>query len=200
MRVSKRHSRASPCSPAVRRSRTPRRSPTQTSTRSKALARKHLLLSSAGPNEEARVLMLETVREYARELLDGANDEAEMRARHCRRYLDLATQSERHVFRRSEPEWLSRLETEIDNIRAALDWPLDGNRNSRCASPACWGSTGRPHAVRTRASVGCARRSRPPAPRPRSAIARGVGSSLLLCWASRTVGTTPKPPERTGSR
>jgi non-specific serine/threonine protein kinase len=88
------------------------------------LARKHLLLRAAGPSGEARVVMLETVREYARELLDTARDETETRARHCRRYLDLATQAERHFFTHAEPEWLSRLETEIDNMRAALDWSL----------------------------------------------------------------------------
>ena len=89
------------------------------------LVRKHLLRRSAGPGSEARLLMLETVREYARELLDAAQDETAVRARHCRRYLGLATQAERHLFTHREPEWLTRLETEIDNIRTALDWALD---------------------------------------------------------------------------
>jgi predicted ATPase len=88
------------------------------------LARKHLLLRSPTPNAEARLVMLETVREYARELLDTAEDESETRSRHGRRYLDLATEAQRHLFTHAEPEWLSRLETEIDNIRAALDWAL----------------------------------------------------------------------------
>ena len=89
------------------------------------LARKHLLLRLPVASGEARLVMLETVREYARELLDAADEETETRSRHCRRYLDLATRAERHLFTHTEPEWLSRLETEIDNIRAALDWSLD---------------------------------------------------------------------------
>jgi tetratricopeptide (TPR) repeat protein len=89
------------------------------------LARKHLLLRSAGPNGEGRLAMLETVREYSRELLDAGAEETDTSRRHCRRYLDLATQAERHLFTRTQPEWLSRLESEIDNIRAALDWALE---------------------------------------------------------------------------
>jgi len=88
------------------------------------LARKHLLVRSVGTDGEPRLVMLETVREYARELLDAAEDEAETRLRHWRRYFDLATRAERHLFTHSEPEWFRRLETEIDNIRAALDWSL----------------------------------------------------------------------------
>jgi hypothetical protein len=45
------------------------------------LARKHLLLHSRGPNGEDRLAMLETVREYAGELLDAAGHENETRAR-----------------------------------------------------------------------------------------------------------------------
>jgi len=89
------------------------------------LARKHLLLRSPGSSGEDRLAMLKTVREYAGELLDAAEDENETRARHCRRYLDFATRAERHLFTHAEPEWLTRLEAEIDNIRAALDWSLD---------------------------------------------------------------------------
>jgi predicted ATPase/DNA-binding SARP family transcriptional activator len=88
------------------------------------LARKHLLVRAVGTDGEPRVVMLETVREYARELLDAADEESETRSLHCRRYLDLATRADRHLFTHSEADWLTRLETEIDNLRAALDWAL----------------------------------------------------------------------------
>jgi predicted ATPase len=88
------------------------------------LVRKQLLLRSPGPNGEARLVMLETVREYAREHFDTAEYETETRSRHRRRYLELATRAERHLFTHAEPEWQSRLESEIDNLRAALDWSL----------------------------------------------------------------------------
>jgi predicted ATPase/DNA-binding SARP family transcriptional activator len=88
------------------------------------LARKHLLLRSPGPDGEARLKMLETVRDYACALLDAGEDGTETRARHYARYLELATQAERRLFTHAEAEWLGRLETEIDNMRAALDWSL----------------------------------------------------------------------------
>ena len=88
------------------------------------LARKHLLVRLVGTDGEPRLVMLETVREYAGQLLDADEEETPTRSRHCRRYLELATQADQHLFTHTEPEWLTLLESEIDNLRAALDWSL----------------------------------------------------------------------------
>jgi predicted ATPase/DNA-binding SARP family transcriptional activator len=69
-----------------------------------------------------RWFMLETVREYALELLDEAGDGDAWRRRHAEHYAALAEAVEdEHPGNRSVPAWRG-LEAEHDNFRAALDW------------------------------------------------------------------------------
>ena len=89
-----------------------------------ALVDNNLLLRRAGPGGQARLLMLETVREYAAERLEAHADAAEIHARHFRHYLALAQRGERELFTHGEAEWLPRLDVEVNNLRAALDWSL----------------------------------------------------------------------------
>jgi predicted ATPase/DNA-binding SARP family transcriptional activator len=88
------------------------------------LVDKALLLRRRRSSPEARLLMLETVREYANEQLDADPDAARVRERHCRHYLALAERAEPELFTRGEREWLPKLDAEVDNFRAALDWSL----------------------------------------------------------------------------
>jgi predicted ATPase/DNA-binding SARP family transcriptional activator/class 3 adenylate cyclase len=83
------------------------------------LLEKHLILRRSN-----RLLMLETVREYAHERLEADKNAAEIHRGHCRRYLSLAERAEPELFTRGEAQWLPRLDAEIDNFRAALDWSL----------------------------------------------------------------------------
>jgi predicted ATPase/DNA-binding SARP family transcriptional activator len=82
------------------------------------------LLRRRGPGRDTRLSMLETVREYALERLQEDGRAAEIHARHCLYYLDLAERAEPEMYTRGEAEWLARLDREIDNLRAALDWGL----------------------------------------------------------------------------
>ena len=84
----------------------------------KQLVRRH------GSGAHVRLLMLETVRGYAQERLDAAESAAELRSLHCRHYLALAERAEPELHTSGEAEWLARLDAEIDNVRAALDWSL----------------------------------------------------------------------------
>jgi predicted ATPase/DNA-binding SARP family transcriptional activator len=88
------------------------------------LVDKQLLLRRLDPSANARLVMLKTVREYARERLDAGRDAAEVHARHCRHYRALAERAEPELFARGESEWLPRLDAEIDNLRAAHDWSV----------------------------------------------------------------------------
>ena len=83
------------------------------------LVEKNLLLRESG-----RLLMLETVRAYARELLERDDRSSDVRLRHCRHFVALAERAAPHLSTRAEPEWMRRLDAEIDNFRAALDWAL----------------------------------------------------------------------------
>jgi tetratricopeptide (TPR) repeat protein len=64
--------------------------------------------------------MLETIREYARELLEHTGAADEPARRHVEHFLTLAEQAEPHL-RGTPGPWLDRLELEEDNLRAALD-------------------------------------------------------------------------------
>jgi len=67
-----------------------------------------------------RFWMLETIREYAREQLEASGDASEVRRRHADHYLALAEEAYPNL--RGDPkQWLDRLESEHDNLRAALD-------------------------------------------------------------------------------
>jgi predicted ATPase/DNA-binding SARP family transcriptional activator len=88
------------------------------------LVDKQLLLRRHGSRADARLLMLETVREYARERLDVDEHAPLTHERHCRHYIALAERAEPELFTRGEAQWLPRLDAEIHNLRAALDWSL----------------------------------------------------------------------------
>jgi predicted ATPase/DNA-binding SARP family transcriptional activator len=88
------------------------------------LVDKHLLLRRPGPRGDARLLMLETVREYASERLADSAGSAEVHSRHCGYFRALAERVDSELFTHGEAEWRPRLEAEVDNLRAALDWSL----------------------------------------------------------------------------
>ena len=88
------------------------------------LVEKHLIERRHGSTGETRLIMLETIREYARELLDAGDDGAEVRRRHCLHFVGLAESAEPALWTAAEGEWLARLDAELDNLRAALDWSL----------------------------------------------------------------------------
>jgi non-specific serine/threonine protein kinase len=87
------------------------------------LADKSLVAVARG-EREARYLLLDTIREYAAEKL-GAEDEALFRARHRDYYLEMAETAARELHGREGSTWGARLETEINNLRAALAWSRD---------------------------------------------------------------------------
>ena len=69
-----------------------------------------------------RYSQLQTLREYADERLVASGGGQEVHDRHARWYLELAEQGRPGLRGGSGIEWRARLESEIDNFRAALDW------------------------------------------------------------------------------
>ena len=107
-----------------------------------ALADRHLL-GPVGQNDgEPRFAMLETVREYAFERLaaSGAADSA--RFAHAAHFLALVEHAAPHLWSHDQLVWLTRLETEHDNLRAALAWSRDqpggAEQVARLALPLSW--------------------------------------------------------------
>src|SRR5262245_57511923 len=90
---------------------------------------------------EARYRMLETIRQYASDRLRDAGEREAARDRHLDHYLALAETAFDELVRADQDEWLALLETEHDNLRAALDWGLsldDPERGRRLAAALLW--------------------------------------------------------------
>jgi predicted ATPase/class 3 adenylate cyclase/uncharacterized protein HemY len=91
------------------------------------LVNKSLVIPDSEAEAEARYRLLETIRQYARERLLEAGGGEKVRKRHLEYYLMYAERAEPELRGPSQITWLDRLEKEIDNIRAALEWALDVN-------------------------------------------------------------------------
>jgi predicted ATPase/DNA-binding CsgD family transcriptional regulator len=74
---------------------------------------------------ETRFDMLETVREYAMDRLRTAGEEEQARAAHAAQFLDFMEQSELELWAKTNQALLERIETEHDNLRAALAWSIE---------------------------------------------------------------------------
>ncbi len=83
------------------------------------LVQKSLVVMEPGG---ARYRMLETVRAYALERLQGASEEARVRTRHIEHYLALADQARLQLVGPSQAEWLGHLDRERENLLQAHDW------------------------------------------------------------------------------
>ncbi|HET8522385.1 MAG TPA: NB-ARC domain-containing protein, partial [Thermomicrobiales bacterium] len=72
---------------------------------------------------EPRFRMLETIREFGLEQLVASGEESAVRSRHGAYLLSLAEKAESALWGGPHlTEWRRRLEDELDNLRAALDW------------------------------------------------------------------------------
>ena len=87
-----------------------------------ALVDKSLVQQRANDQDEPRFTMLETVREYALEQLEESGELERLRRRHAIYFLKLAEEEERASQGPLQGVGLDRLETEHDNLRAALAW------------------------------------------------------------------------------
>ena len=70
---------------------------------------------------EPRFTMLETIREYAAEMLARSGEAETIADRHAAAMLELAQRAAPELAGASQRQWLDRLEGEHDNMRAALD-------------------------------------------------------------------------------
>lgn len=83
------------------------------------------------PIGEGRFLMLETIREYAREALEESEEADALRDRHLDYFLALVERAEPNLTGPDQREWYDRLALEQDNVREALTFACnreDGER------------------------------------------------------------------------
>jgi predicted ATPase/class 3 adenylate cyclase/Tfp pilus assembly protein PilF len=104
------------------------------------LLNKSLILAEHKQGQETRYRMLETIRQYAREKLWAVREGEMMRQRHLAYFVDLSERAEPNLRSFDMVMWLDRLEAELDNIRAALEWALESDVEAqlRLASALLW--------------------------------------------------------------
>jgi predicted ATPase len=88
----------------------------------------HSLVRREGKAESPRLVMLETVREFALEQLEKDSASDGLRQRHARRYLALGEEAAPHLIRAERRVWLSRLDRELENLRSAFDYCASNGR------------------------------------------------------------------------
>ncbi|MBB5979596.1 BTAD domain-containing putative transcriptional regulator [Kribbella solani] len=88
-----------------------------------------------------RYRMLGTIKEYAQQRLDEANESESARRTHVAYFTELTQTADPHLRRAEQLEWLAMLEPEHDNIAAAMRWALgagDGELAMRLGAAAGW--------------------------------------------------------------
>jgi tetratricopeptide (TPR) repeat protein len=90
-----------------------------------SLVEKSLVRSNVDADGSSRYRMLETVREFALEELDGSADVDAVRDRHATWFAELAEDASRRARATAGAlSFIDRLERECDNLRAAMSWSL----------------------------------------------------------------------------
>ncbi|HNJ12493.1 MAG TPA: diguanylate cyclase [Anaerolineales bacterium] len=91
-------------------------------------------------NKEPRFRMLETIRQYAYEKLLETEGSETIRQKHLAYFMGLVERAAPNLRTFDMLIWLDRLEDELDNIRAALEWGLKSDIETvlRLASALLW--------------------------------------------------------------
>jgi predicted ATPase/class 3 adenylate cyclase/DNA-binding CsgD family transcriptional regulator len=90
-----------------------------------SLIDKSLLQHTQQESQESRLVMLETIREYALEALEMSGEMEDTRRAHAAYYLRLAEEAAPELIGPQQTVWLERLEREHENLRAALQCALN---------------------------------------------------------------------------
>ena len=90
-----------------------------------SLVQKSLVMAE-DRDEGMRYRMLETLREYAKEKLDGAFETEAAGGRHCEHYFAMVKEAKRGLEGPEQAQAVQHLETELDNVRGAMSAALSG--------------------------------------------------------------------------
>jgi predicted ATPase/DNA-binding SARP family transcriptional activator len=90
---------------------------------------------------EPRFGMLETIRQFAGELLKASGDEEVVRRRHCEHFVSFAEQAAEELNAGWGEAVLDRVDRDHDNVREALAWTIragEGELEARLANAMTW--------------------------------------------------------------
>jgi predicted ATPase/serine/threonine protein kinase len=93
-----------------------------------SLLEKSLVRRADGAAGERRLLLLQSLQEYAVYRLLERGELGELRRRHAEYYLQFAEQAEPGLLGEAQATWVERLDQEAGNLRSALAWALESNQ------------------------------------------------------------------------
>src|SRR5215207_2475550 len=96
-----------------------------------ALVEKNLVVRRPAPDQASRLMLLETVGDFARERLAERRDDSDLFERHFDYYLAFAERAAAVLERTYAPALMAKLDREIHNLRTALAWALDRRATPR---------------------------------------------------------------------
>lgn len=104
-----------------------------------ALQDQSLLLRQtvASAASQSRYLILETIREFALKELQNSNEIALLQQRHADYFANWVVRAESHLYGPEQADWLTSMESDADNLRAALGWLLAAGELAHAARMAC---------------------------------------------------------------
>jgi predicted ATPase/DNA-binding CsgD family transcriptional regulator len=157
-----------------------------------SLVDRSLLRQEEQPDGQPRYTMLETVREFALEKLNESGEERLARQDHAAHCLDQAEEADANLRGPEQLAWLARLDSEHDNMRAALAWGLRGSAAGelapRLAGALHWFWHLRGHYAEGRRWLEAALalpQAAPPTPaRPRALVGAGIMALLQGDYAA----------------
>ena len=80
------------------------------------------LVSAPEAGRQSRFAQLQTLWQYGRDRLEGSSEAGTIRARHAAYYRDLAEDANERLRAATAPAWRERLNSDLANLKAALDW------------------------------------------------------------------------------
>lgn len=95
------------------------------------LVEKNLIQLYSTSRGHSRYRMLETIRDFGLERLAEHGEDVQARAALIDLTLELVERGEQELHGPHQAAWLSRLDGELDNIRAAMNWAIDDGESER---------------------------------------------------------------------
>ena len=92
---------------------------------------KNLLQRTSDAQGRVRFNMLVTIRSFASQRRNESGQEGALRDQHAAYFINLAEEADKYVHGPNQPKWMDRLDTELDNFRAALDWCLSSRHTEK---------------------------------------------------------------------
>jgi predicted ATPase/class 3 adenylate cyclase len=104
------------------------------------LVDKSLVIADHEAGGVTRFRLLEPIRQFGAEQLADSGEEGNIRSAHADYFLDMCRRAEPGLRGPNQSEWFDRIDTEYDNVRAALAWLLEAGRLESYLD-VCWGLT-----------------------------------------------------------